>query len=219
MLLELSEILACPACGPPQVMVAVVERSDGRWVSDGVLACPACDSRFPIDSGWVHLYQAPAADSGDRDVPFTGAASDEAPLLVSALMGLERGTGHLLFGPGLSGVAEAVAHLAERWSVISVVAGEPPQESAPALANLSRLVVDPRVSLPLQPGRLSAAALDAGATERSMAEAARLLRPGGRLVVLAPGEGAEASLKAASLEVVASDQRAVLARRPLHQRP
>ena len=55
MLLELSEILACPACGPPQVMVAVVHESAGHRVTHGFLGCPACDSRFPIEEGTVHL--------------------------------------------------------------------------------------------------------------------------------------------------------------------
>ena len=49
MLLELSEVLACPRCGPPQVMVAVVHESVGHRVTRGFLGCPTCDSRFPIE--------------------------------------------------------------------------------------------------------------------------------------------------------------------------
>ena len=45
MLLDLSESLACPRCGPPQRVIVLVERMEGGRVLDGRLDCPGCESR------------------------------------------------------------------------------------------------------------------------------------------------------------------------------
>ena len=55
MLLELSEVLACPQCGPPQVMVAVVQESVGHRVTS--IYCEMHHSLFDlsgvdIDEKW-----------------------------------------------------------------------------------------------------------------------------------------------------------------------
>lgn len=211
MLLELSEILACPACGPPQVMVAVVDESHGRYVRQGFLACPACDARFPIDHGDVYLHGSPEtpAPAGSA-IPEDPGSSAEAATIVGALLGLEQGTGCLLFGWGQDPVAEAVGHLAERWSLIALSSRPaPPNQTAPP--NLNLLVVDAGAPFPVQTGRVWGVTLGGSVSEEDLAEAARVLAPGGRLVILGPEETVAPRLDSAGLQVKVSDPRAVLA--------
>lgn len=219
MLLELSEILACPTCGPPQVMVAVVHEGRGHLVERGFMACPGCDARFPIEAGVVHLAgraegesaeaDAGAADAGAAD---SGAAHERA-VIAAALLGLEGEGGLLLFGPGLDRVARAVAGLAERWSVVSLCRAAP--GSGPSPSNLSHIVVPHAESLPVLSGRAAGVVLDGRDGERHVGEAGRALVPGGRLVVLAPEDDLSASLEGAGLAVKAADHRALLATRTL----
>ncbi len=219
--LELVEILACPRCGPPQVLVAVVHEAEGHRVRQGFLGCPACDSRFPVGSGTVRLRwdaddplaaQALTA-SEDRAI---SAAPPGTAVLIAALLGFERGRGTVLIGPALSGAADEVASLAEGWEVIALQTPASADDGRiPPATRATRLIVEPGDRLPLLPGRLQAAALAGELTAVRVAEATRVLVPAGRLVVLAPAGGETAILEAAGFAVRASDDRAILATRPV----
>lgn len=212
MLLELSEILACPSCGPPQALVAVVFASEGRRVLDGFLGCPGCDSRFPITSAVVRFE--PEDGAVQRPVS-PGTLPDETPLLIAALLDLSRGRGHVLLGHGLAEAAVELAGLAPGWEVICLETAEAPTAGPVAV---SRLVVGAR-PLPLQPGMLGAMALAGEPALELLPEAQRLLVRGGRLVVLAPPEGTAVEASRIGLDVVAADDRALLAVRPSASRP
>jgi uncharacterized protein YbaR (Trm112 family) len=211
MLLELSEILACPVCGPPQVMVAVVYEAAGHRVIRGFLGCPACDSRFPIEQGSVHLV---SEDSGEPpvappSVPIPGP--DETAMLLGAVLGLAGGSGHLLLSPGLAAVADAVARSAEKWEVVSLLAAPTEWETPPG--NVSRIVVPSGAAPPVLGGRCGAAALAGDPGPVRISEYASALTPPGRLAIIAPGSGAVESMRTAGLEVIASDERVAVASR------
>ena len=213
MLLELSEILACPVCGPPQVMVAVVHESVGHRVTRGFLGCPACDARFPIEEGTVHLVPQGVAELPNARSAVSGSTSAEAAVLVGAVLDLARGHGHVLLGPELAATADAVAALAEGWEVVSLVNSRP--EEAPESANVSRVVVPDVEHLPVLRGRLGAAALGGDPEADRIRAVAAALAPLGRLAIVAPGPGAVAAMRDAGFEVIAADDRvAVASRRP-----
>ncbi|MBT8462549.1 MAG: hypothetical protein KJO44_08485, partial [Gemmatimonadetes bacterium] len=139
MLLELSEILACPVCGPPQVMVAVAHESVGRRVSRGFLGCPTCDSRFPVEDG-VLYFDRPGSDESREAILASGAAlSPEVAMWVGAVLDVAAGSGHLLLARELGEIADAVAGLAEGWEVVSL--SDAGTERPPGPPNLSRIVV------------------------------------------------------------------------------
>jgi len=210
LLLELSEILACPTCGPPQVMVAVVHESEGRRVIGGFLGCPACDCRFEIVAGVV--YFSPLAEATSREP--VGPLPADSAALIGAVLELQTGSGHVLLGTGLEGLAPAVASLTERWEVVSLghraaEGAERSERSAP----LSRLVTGKGKPLPLLPGRIGAAAVHGEESTDEIRHVAAALRQAGRLAILSPGPTAPADLWEAGLEVLAADARVIVAAR------
>jgi uncharacterized protein YbaR (Trm112 family) len=216
-LLELSEILACPACGPPQVMVAVVHSAEGRRVTEGFLGCPACEARFAITDAVARLVVEGApgrvepSDSGSTLAPDT-------PVLLAALMGLEAGHGPVLLARGLAGAAAGLAGLAPSTEVIQLTgpgtANEEEGGEEGRGAGISRVAVTAG-ALPFQSGRLWGIGLAGPSDVDLLQEAARLLVPGGRVVVVRPSGEAPRAAEAAGLEVLAVDERALLATRPV----
>jgi uncharacterized protein YbaR (Trm112 family) len=213
MLLELSEVLACPRCGPPQVMVAVVHESVGRRVRSGFLGCPACDSRYPVEEGAVYLTardeDGPDAASGPPD-PFDPDPAEGAVLL-AAVLDLTGRSGYVLLGPGLEGLAGATAAVSESCEVVSLASGG--EIPAAAESELSRIVGCGEAPVPVLSGRFTAAALAGDADERLVREFARALGPRGRLAVLHPAPGAVDAMREAGLEVIAADPRVAVASR------
>ena len=211
MLLELSEILACPECGPPQVMVAVVHEALGHRVTRGFLGCPACDSRFSIEEGAVHLVRQESRDSRAASMTPTVPVPEEAAMLAGAVLDLARGSGHLLVAPELATIVDAVAALAERWEVVSL--GAIPSNHGGQSVNVSRIVVPDGETAPVLAGRCRAAVLAGDPSSHRIREFARALGPLGRLAIIAPGSGAVAAMREAGLEVIASDKRVAVALR------
>ena len=212
MLLELSEILACPVCGPPQIMVAVVHESDSHRVTNGFLGCPACDSRFEIIAGVVHFSPADgtAGPEATARAP-VGPLPEGSATLISAVLELQRGSGYVLLGPGLEGLAQAVAALAERWEVVSL--GRRAADGTEDLAPLSRLITGEGGPLPLLPGRFAAAAMHGDVGVDELRHVAAALRQAGRLAIVSPGPVAVEALREAGLGVLAADARVIVAAR------
>lgn len=211
MLLELSEVLACPRCGPPQVMVAVVHESVGYRVTSGFLGCPTCDSRFPIEEGTVHLQRQEQGEQSEASASSPVSLADESAMLIGAVLDLEQGSGHLLLGPELSEVADAVAALAERWEVVSLNSVRPAHTDRST--NVSRIVLPEGESPPVLHSRFGAAALAGDPAPERVGQFAAALRSLGRLAIVAPGPGAVGAMQEAGLEVIAVDQRVAVASR------
>ncbi len=204
MLLELSEILACPHCGPPQVMVAVVHEAAGHRVGRGFLGCPACDSRFAIEEGVVHLGASAAAEP-------VAPVPEQASMLLGAVLGLADGGGYLLLASELASIADAVAALSGRWEVIALDPDGP--GGSTASVNVSRIVVPGGSVPPVLPGRCGAVALSGESTPERIRVFARAVGPLGRLAILDPAPEATAAMREAGLEVIASDARVAVASR------
>jgi uncharacterized protein YbaR (Trm112 family) len=227
-LLDLSESLACPRCGPPRGLVVLVDRMEGRRVRDGRLDCPGCENRFPLRDGVIRFDLAgagPPSPASAADGPEEGPAGREEgattrpagdpdaedAVVAAALLGIRHGRGVLVAGPGFAPAAE-LSRLCGGCEVVRVVA---PEESPAAVR--SQDAVTPLVgvaagSLPLLAGRALGVVL-AGGSPAETGEAARVLVPGGRLVVLRPVAGALEGPGGPAFEPVAADPRALVARR------
>lgn len=212
MFLELSEVFVCPLCRPAQGLVVIVEEIEDRRLLEGALGCPECEVRFPVRRGVIRFDRPAAEDRAGEAAAAPEAASaggeDVDPgTEVAALLGVREAKGYLLLGPGLHGVAARVAGLAEKCEVLALLPDGSGAAVEPGVSPARG--VDPG-SLPLLSGRMAGAALLAPGPEAAR-EAARVVAAGGRLAVLRPGPGLEEALSGCGMDVVAAEERALVA--------
>jgi len=229
--IEATEAIVCPACGPPQSLIAVVDRLDGRRILEGYLGCPSCENRYPVRRGHLLLgdpgersWRRPDSDEA-APAPDSDDAAPDRVLQLAALLGLqESAAGYLLLDEGLEGLGEALARRAEatEWIVL-VPPGGPgpgdsldpidsgpstdPADSSPRVTRVHGAALD---RLPVQSGRLRGVALWRGSPAR-LAEAARALAIGGRLVVLEPTRRVREEAARGHLDILVSEERALVA--------
>jgi uncharacterized protein YbaR (Trm112 family) len=195
-LLDLTEILACPSCGPPNGLILLVESAEGRRVRRGTLGCPQCEESFPIEDGCIRLgpFVIESASDSPRDDAPDSTVVRETGILLAALCALDGKRGYVLLGPGLQHVAGELGSLVPAVEVVQV---------GPAA---DAVVPTAGPGLPfLDDGFVAAAFQPAGAV--LPADGARVVRVGGRIVVLGELSPARAQL-GASVRLLAADERA-----------
>lgn len=165
-------------------------------------------------------------EGGPAPALLRGGDPAEAAARLGALLGLPEAAGPFLLGPGLGAVAVPLAAVAEGEEVLSLApsggpspsggegpapdAGDGPVGGADAGRRVTRIVGAAAGALPLFSGRLGGVVL-LGGPGAALEDAARVLREGGRLVVLAPGAGVAGAVEDLAVEVAARDPRAVVA--------
>jgi len=197
--LELTEVLACPRCGPDHGLIAFVDQMEGRRITSGRLDCPNCEERHPIVDGVVHMRGSDRADVGDPMMVTTDSGLVD---LAAALLGAPTGSEVLFVGPGLASIATL---LADRRPQASVLAYAYPTHERHERVHW--IVPAPGSQLPMRSARLHGA-LATGASSIEPAEAGRVLVPGCRLVILTPEAEALTFLEASPVRELASDSRA-----------
>jgi len=197
--LELTEVLACPRCGPDHGLIAFVDQMEGRRISSGRLDCPNCEERHPVVDGVVFMHGSDQADLGAQTVVTTDAG---LAALAAALLGAPTGPEILFVGPGLASIATLLAEMRPQASVLAYAC--PTHERH---ERVHWIVPAPGAQLPMRSARLHGA-LAAGDSSIEPAEAGRVLVPGCRLVILAPEAEAPTFLEAAPVRELASDSRA-----------
>lgn len=211
MFIELSEALACPACGPPQGLVVVVDRLDGRRVMEGFLGCPICEARFPIRTGIVDLAHPTDA------VPPPELDPKQTAVMIAALFDIRDGNGYLLLDEALGPVAAGVAEMTGGCEVIALAGPEyGHRESIEAddgwndsMAPGTSRVTGAGRSLPVQNGRLRALAMGQP-TEARLRDAIRALAPDGRLVVMQPTAETRELLRELPVQALTDEEMAFL---------
>jgi len=170
--IELVDALRCPAEHEESHLIASATRMASRHILDGELGCPVCHARYPIVDGEARF--TPSVQNGRGKDP-AAAASDEDGLRCAALLGLD--------GPG--GFAILDGHAARFAGAVAAIVGDVPLMlvNPPAGINATPGVSVVRTGevLPLAAATVRAAATG-DADERILAELARVLRDGGRLV-------------------------------------
>ena len=224
MFLELSEAFVCPECRPAQGLVVLVDRIDGRRVIEGRLGCPECDLRVPIEEETVRFDRLgdPAAGRpapGSADEPAgsrTGGAlpavlaeagPGEGATRLAGLLGAESTAGYLLTGPGLAPLAPRLAGLAPDAEVLALAAG--PRDAAAGVSWARGAATE---ALPLFTGRLAGAAV-LGADARGAEEAIRVVRAGGRVVLLDPVADVEGAIAELPARLLAREEGVVVLER------
>jgi uncharacterized protein YbaR (Trm112 family) len=214
MLLDLSESLACPRCGPPQGVIVLVERIEDRRVFDGRLDCPGCEARYALRDGVVEFAPPP-----DPDRPRPPGDPEDA-VTVAALLGIRHGRGLVVVDSALGHAAARISSLCGGCEVVRVEPLGLPSDDRPPVnrepmagqGGVTPLAGAPAGLIPLLSGKAIGVAVEAGDRD-VLAEAARVLIPGGRVAVLRPGSEAATVLDSHPFELLAADPRAVVGRR------
>ncbi|MDT8367594.1 MAG: Trm112 family protein [Longimicrobiales bacterium] len=209
--LLLTDRLTCPRCGPAFGLILRADALEDRRISAGVLGCPNCREAYPIEGGVGDLRPRPRDPLPERA---TRASVDEgAGEILQALLGLG---GDLTLTPGVAqvvlteGVAEEAPALSARLDAIEVVVvgarGRPGGG-----AGWSTIVTTG--ALPFREAALRGVVLHGSEVDQWISEAARVVAPRSRIVVLAPGAGVGARLRRAGLELRLDAEEAVVAQR------
>jgi uncharacterized protein YbaR (Trm112 family) len=211
MYILLTDILACPRCGPEFGVVLLADRVEERRVLEGRLGCPNCREQYPIHLGVLDVrtsvHRAAGGASPSPDLP--AAADDtEAAVRLAALLGLADARGTvLLAGPGAA-LADAVSALVEEAEIVAVT---PDLPSGDEHAGVSRIIAG-GARFPFRDRTLRGVALTGGADEALLAEALRVLQPGARLVVERAAPGTAERLAAMGAQVMLDQEGTVVAR-------
>ncbi|HSH46210.1 MAG TPA: Trm112 family protein [Longimicrobiales bacterium] len=198
----LTDVLTCPHCGPGHGLILLPDEVRNRRVVAGVLGCADCRRQYPVRNGVVVFAE------GDELVPGApDSGTREGAERLGGLLGLGAGSGLVFLAGPSAADAGALSELVEH---VDVVAASGPGEG-PSGAPVSRIQVAER--LPFQSATLRGVALTGAAADPLLEEGARVLGPGGRLLLEpAPGD-ARGRLEAAGLRVLGEQDDAMLATR------
>jgi uncharacterized protein YbaR (Trm112 family) len=206
--LLLTDRLTCPRCGPRFGLILLAHRMEDRVVDEGVLGCANCRDNFPIVRGLGDLRAPPRGDLGGGFVGEPSAAAEEPGARLLAQLGIQGGPGTVaLVGEPARAAREVAATLRE----IHVAAIDPDLVHWPEANRVSRIVAAP--GLPFFDATLRAVAIDGRLDPTWLAEAARVVAPGGRVVVSHAPDDTAAALERARLRVIVSDLETVVAAR------
>jgi uncharacterized protein YbaR (Trm112 family) len=209
--LTLTDRLTCPRCGPTFGLILLANRLVERRVHDGVLGCPNCRDSFPVVDGFTDLRAPPrealpaglAGTVEDAD----GALPTEADKVI-ALLGIPRGPGTAVL---IGRPARHAWVLAEAIEELQVVAVDPDLKAWPDSPDVSRLACAP--GLPFFSRTLRGVVIDGRLGPDMIREAARVVAPMSRVVVVGPQPGVDRALLDEGLSVLAADPETVVAAR------
>ena len=217
MFIELAEVLDCPDCVAAAGLVAFVARAEARRVLEGRLGCPLCEVEVPVRDGEMRFDLSRAERRVGGSAPAvqpapaasTPGPAAEAALRLAALLGVaDRPGAVVLLGPGVAAHAARLARLGDRIEVVAWLgaaeAAAPVDVLATGVNPLRGAAPD---GWPVRSGSLHGIAL-AGPLRLDLAEAARCLRPGARLVVAPPAPEDLEPLRASDVAEVAADETA-----------
>lgn len=199
----LTDVLTCPRCGPRFGLVLLADEMAGREVVAGRLGCPNCREEYPIRAGVADLR----LDREDEPATVPPAAPRGAGWVerLAALLGVTRGPASLLVLGAAARDVDALADLLPFATVVPARRAGGPGEGA--------LVVGD--ALPLRDRALRGVALvDGEAPPEMLADAARLLVPGARLVVDPAVAGTAGEVARLGLNLLLDQEGAVVASAP-----
>ena len=174
MFIEFVESLRCPAPHEESWLVAAAERMQGRIIVSGLLGCPVCGARYPIEDGVTYLGAAPSASRPPAGPPPPG---DDEPLRAAALLALVEPGGTVALVGEWGRLRSGLRALAD----VHLLLVDPPFD---ARSEDGASVLRTAAALPLAAGSVRGIALDMPAARRPavLAGAVEALRTRGRLV-------------------------------------
>jgi uncharacterized protein YbaR (Trm112 family) len=203
----LTDVLACPRCGPQFGLILLADRVDDRRVLEGVLGCPNCREKYAVRAG-LGLLRVEFDDIEPVAIPAPAGDGGQEAVRIAALAGITEGPALLLLMGPLARYAPMLAGLLENVEVVVAGAG---LEAWAEDAGVSRLDVGGR--LPIHSRSLRAVVLGGGAADALLEEGMRVVGPLGRLVLEPPPADADERLARGGFRPLARDERTLVAAR------
>jgi uncharacterized protein YbaR (Trm112 family) len=203
----LTDVLTCPRCGPGFGLILLADRIDARRVLAGRLGCANCREQYAIRDGAVDLRMGaggPAGPVAAAEEPAGVVPSTEATRL-AALLGVAQGPAYVLLAGSSAGHAADLSSLLIDVEVIGL-SREPGSE----VSDRPGVSVVYGEAVPIATGRMHGVALTGERTDTLLEEAARVVRPTGRLLVDPAPADAEERLRAVGLRTVAKEGDVIL---------
>jgi len=201
----LTDILSCPRCGPGFGLVLLADRVEERRVLEGRLGCPNCREQYPVHGGALDARLPGEAPSAE---PEAAPEDPGAAVRLAALLGLAEARGTVLVaGPGAA-LAPEIAALVPELEVVALASEPEDGEERPGVSRVAS-----GAALPFRSGTLRGVALTGGADPARLAEAARVLQPGARLVVERAPAGTAQTIAALGAQVMLEQEGTVVARK------
>ena len=146
----LTDVLACPRCGPQFGLILLADRVDDRRVLEGVLGCPNCREKYAVRAG-LGLLRVEFDDIEPVAIPAPAGDGGQEAVRIAALAGITEGPALLLLMGPLARYAPMLAGLLENVEVVWGRAEEQPTDVfAVALAKaLAKPPVAAELCLPL----------------------------------------------------------------------
>jgi len=196
--LFLTDRIICPRCGPGFGLILLAHEVRELRVLEGDLGCSNCRDKYPVRRGFGDLRSPPRTLLPSPDPEFeTMPVDPEEVLSLGALLGVPEGPGTLLIkGPAArfaAGLSELIGGV-EVVGLVSDLSGD--QESE----GVSRMVTQTRI--PFFSGSFRGILLSGEVTDRDLDEAARVVVPSGRIVVLDPSPGTSRRVETLGLNVL-----------------
>jgi len=162
--IELIDLLRCPEAHEETWLVAAFNSVEGREIVDAKLGCPVCRREFLVVDGIADFGAPIAADSIQTD-----------PMNTAAFLDLTSPGKTILLAGAFAVHSSEIAEATEARVIALNSASRAPHDHVLEIRASSRM--------PLGSNSLDGVALDrAHSTDFLISEAARLVRPGGRIV-------------------------------------
>jgi uncharacterized protein YbaR (Trm112 family) len=204
----LTDVLACPRCGPEFGLIVLSDRLEERRVMEGRLGCPNCRESFPIAGG------RPEFSTSADEEPFPradGECSEEEAFRICALLGVAEGPALLLLAGPAAACAPLVAATVPHVEVVAVASGSAGQTEREGVSR-----VGAALPLPFRTGSMQGVALGAPASPGALAELMRLTAPGRRLAVMRATSETAPALVERGFEILLDQEGVVVASAPAH---
>lgn len=201
----MTDRLTCPRCGPAFGLILRSDRLVDRRALEGGLGCPNCREVYPITQGACDLRPPPRGplEPSALDEPDAGEVE-----VAHALLGVMEGPGELALVGDAARFAPALAERIRDVEFAAIHEATFGWEEAPGI---SRMTAGSR--LPFSDRKLRGVLLQGAGAAHHLREAARILAPQHRVVVLDAPDGTAATLMAAGLTVRLDEEGVVVAGR------
>lgn len=204
--LLLTDRMSCPRCGPAFGLILRADRLEERRVLDGGLGCPNCREVYPVSGGAGDLRPPPRGETGQPD-PLP-EPDPERVEVAHALLGITEGPGETAL---VGEAARFAPALAARIPELELIALHPAALAWEETPGVSRVL--PGSRLPFVDRTLRGVLMEGEGAAPFLREAARVLAPGHRVVILDAPEGAPGMLMASGLTLKLDQDGVVVAGR------